>query len=91
MPIMAKVLKTVAQFKSSPFLKDQDAALKQIAVENGLVASSTSSIAGSTPNSEEKENEAPKFAFIVTRPPALLRDGPSTRKLSASRSVRTKQ
>jgi len=38
-------------------------------------------------NEEDKEN-AVAFSFIVTRPTVLLKDGPSTKKLSASKSVR---
>ena len=33
--------------------------------------------------------ERPHFAYILTRPTTLLKDGPSTRTVSASRSVRT--
>ena len=81
MPVMAKVLKTVAQIKQSPFLKDQDAALHHIAVSHGLKKT-----AGPDPNGA-KENQQPNFSFIITRPTVLVRDGPSSRKLAASRSV----
>lgn len=103
-PILAKVLKKVAQIQQSPFLKDQDAALHEIAMAHGLVSSTvtkkkktkkgkenTSASSSATDDPAETATKAvppPNFSFIVTRPTVLLRDGPSSRKLSASRSVR---
>ena len=99
MPIMSKVLKKVAQLQQSPFLKDQDNALQHMAIAHGLRKpkpsgnvkgkSSKSGKAQSTdPSDKELQpiESPPHFDFIITRPTILLRDGPSTRNLSASRS-----
>lgn len=63
--------------------------------ENGI--SSSSSGGGKTNNTKNDSNpqqqpqpplERPHFAYILTRPTTLLKEGPSTRTVAASRSVR---
>jgi hypothetical protein len=78
LPILSKVIKTMAQ-RRGPFLQDQDAAIHRIGMEHGLC----------TFNDENGSVylSPPHFQFIVTRPSVLLQDGPSIRKLAASKSV----
>ena len=77
---MAKVLRTVAKF-NNPFLADQEAALQHLAGQHRGRARDRS-------NDENDDASDPNFSYIVIRPSVLMRDGPSMRKLSASRSVR---
>lgn len=76
--MLSKVIKTVAQRRIA-FLQDQDATIHRIGVEHGI----------RTYNDENRSvNMAPPhFRFIVTRPSVLLQDGPSSKKLAASKSV----
>lgn len=77
-PIMSKVIKSVAHRRSAG-VQDQDAAIHRIGMEHGLRRF----------NDENRSvNLAPPhFRFIVSRPSVLLQDGPSSKKLSASKSV----
>jgi hypothetical protein len=107
-------LKAVAH-RRNHFLRDQDAVIRQIAVEHGLASATTSKTTtmtktdksdkendndpqndkdgdGSDDDDEEnkdgKETPSANFSFIVTRATVLLKDGPSTKTLAASKSVR---
>uniref|UniRef100_A0A7S3L7I7 NAD(P)-binding domain-containing protein n=1 Tax=Amphora coffeiformis TaxID=265554 RepID=A0A7S3L7I7_9STRA len=76
-PVMSKLIKSVAHRRNS-FLQDQDAAIDRIGIEHGL-------------RKYNDENRSvsmapPHFRFIVTRPSVLLQDGPSSKKLAASKS-----
>jgi hypothetical protein len=114
------VLKAVA-YRRNQFLQDQDAVIRQIAMEHGLVTAKSTSVAkadkendndANDDNNDEndpdnyhddrkeqaddgdddnvdKETPSAHFSFIVTRATVLLKDGPSTKKLAASKSVRT--
>ena len=112
-PLFSKVLKAVAH-RRNHFLQDQDAVIRQIAVEHGLASATLSSKEKADKSdkengndakdniddgdgSEDEENEDGKetpsmppanFSFIVTRATVLLKDGPSTKTLAASKSVR---
>jgi hypothetical protein len=107
-PIFSKVLKAVAH-RRNHFLRDQDAVIRQIAIEHGLASAVTTTKGkadrenGKNKNhrndndgsdeEEEDGKETPStpanFSFIVTRATVLLKDGPSTKTLLASKSVRT--
>jgi hypothetical protein len=88
--MLSKVLKAVAQ-RRNLFLRDQDAVVRKIASEHKLLRSSR--------QQQQHKDETdgcsttmtaaaiPHFAFVVTRPTVLLQDGPSSKKLSASKSV----
>jgi hypothetical protein len=56
-------------------LRDQDAIIQFINAQH---------------NSHEKENASPNckpsFSFLITRPTVLIKDGPSIKKLAASKS-----
>jgi hypothetical protein len=117
--MLSKVLKAVAH-RRNHFLRDQDAVIRQIAIEHGL-ASAVATSSSSSPSKKEKENDknnkdadakdddddddgsdeednedgketpslpSANFSFIVTRATVLLKDGPSTKTLAASKSVR---
>ena len=65
--------------RRSAFLRDQDDVIDRIGIEHGL-----------RHHNEENRSvdfKPPHFRFIVTRPSILLQDGPSSRKLAASKSV----
>jgi len=69
-------------------------AAQSASVDRKSMASSSGSAAGGGDEDDsEKENDgiggaAAHFSFIITRPTVLLNDGPATKKLSASKSVR---
>ena len=77
-PIMSKVIKTVAHRRNT-FLQDQDAVIDRIGIEHGLRKYSD--------ENRSLNMAPPHFRFIVTRPSVLLQNGPSSKKLAASKSV----
>lgn len=78
--MLSKVLKAVAQRRNF-FLRDQDAVVRKIASEHMLRNRQQHN------KNEDGNTTTPHFAFVVTRPTVLLQDGPSSKKLSASKSV----
>jgi hypothetical protein len=97
---LSKVLKAVAQ-RRNLFLRDQDAVVRKIASEHKLLRSSSrqkqqqqqhkgggeAQDGCSAASTTMTATTTPHFAFVVTRPTVLLQDGPSSKKLSASKSV----
>lgn len=89
-PIFSKVLKT-ANFvggvasnvipgnkpnSNNSNYQDLDAAIQEIALHHR----------GKTPGSTDVVREIATFSYIITRPTPFLKDGPSTKKVSASKS-----
>ena len=73
-------------------LEDQDALVQEIALHHRGRRSATKPPMDdgddTKENSKEDEQRA-SFSYIITRPTAFLKDGPSTKKVSASKSVRS--
>lgn len=101
-PIFSKVLKAVSAVRgaasnilpgprhsvNSLVLGDQDAVVHEIAFHHRRIAMKP------PPTKDEDVQENPTedvdkahFSYIITRPTAFLKDGPSTRTVSASKSV----
>jgi len=95
-PLFSQVLKTAtvvggAAVNALPFVTageksqavlDQDAAVQEMARQHSKRRRNTKE------NNNQDALERPHFAYIVTRPTALLKEGPSTRTVAASKSVR---
>jgi hypothetical protein len=93
-PKFSGVVKKVAvTSKRSQFLKDQDAAIQQIAEYHHGKNDSPKEAADKENEDEDedydsfedKENSAPHFSYIITRPPGYRKEG-TKKKLSASKS-----
>lgn len=84
---------------SSLGVKDQEAVVQEIALHHRTRRSNVEKVAADDDEEDDddgKENsvaddtveQQARFAYIITRPTAFLTDGPSTKKVSASKSVR---
>jgi len=101
-PLFSQVLKTAtvvggAAVNALPFVSageksqamlDQDAAVQEMARQHKRRRRTKENNNNNHPD-DEAPLERPHFAYIVTRPTALLKEGPSTRTVAASKSVRT--
>jgi hypothetical protein len=101
-PIFSKVLKTFAH-RRNHFLRDQDAVVRLVARQHGLLASAATVEKENDADTnkddkdehdqdnddDDKEPTTADFSFIVTRATVLLKDGPPSKKLAASKSVRS--
>ena len=75
LPLFSKVLKTVATHKARKYyVQDLDTAIKYLHQRHFQ-------------QQKKKKDCGTSFPFLVTRPSMFLRNGPSTRKLAASKSV----
>jgi hypothetical protein len=76
-PLFSKVVKKTVQRGKSAYLEDMDAAIQYIHSQHKKKKQNAA---------EDPKWRAPLFPYIVTRP-GSLREGPSSKKLAASKSV----
>jgi hypothetical protein len=101
-PVMSKVVKTLAHATGRTLqLTDNDGAMALVAREHqppgsgkcraakkGNENKSAAANRGPSALSSSPAPQAPRFHFMVIRPTLLIKDGPSSKRLRASKSVR---